>query len=139
MKRKAYHFSQEGKEKLIERLKSFLRSRAEVVFAYVFGSFVEEDTFHDIDIGIYLAEIPQERSTQYGLTLSQALSSELRIPVDARILNFVPTSFLYHVIRGRLIIERDEEVSAKLAERTIQKYLDMKPLVYRGIKEAFGG
>jgi predicted nucleotidyltransferase len=139
MKQKAYQFSGEGKENLIERLKDFLRSRDEVVFAYVFGSFLEEETFHDIDIGIYLSEIPQEQSTQYGLALSQILSSNLRIPVDVRILNFAPASFFYHVIRGKLIIDKDEEISAKLTERTIQRYLDLKPLVYRGIKEAFGG
>jgi len=139
MKRKAYQLGREGKEKLIERLRDFLRSRDEVVFAYVFGSFLEEETFHDIDIGIYLSEIPQEESTQYGLALSQTLSSNLRIPVDARVLNFAPVSFLYHVIRGKLIIERDEELSTTLAEQTIQRYLDLKPLVYRGMKEAFGG
>jgi len=139
MKRKAYQLGREGKEKLIERLRDFLRSRDEVVFAYVFGSFLEEETFHDIDIGIYLSEIPQEESTQYGLALSQTLSSNLRIPVDVRVLNFAPVSFLYHVIRGKLIVERDEEVSTTLVEQTIQRYLDLKPLVYRGMKEAFGG
>ena len=139
MKRKAYQLGREGKEKLIERLRDFLRSRDEVVFAYVFGSFLEEETFHDIDIGIYLSEIPQEESTQYGLALSQTLSSNLRIPVDVRVLNFAPVSFLYHVIRGKLIVERDEEVSTTLVEQTIQRYLDLKPLVCRGMKEAFGG
>ena len=139
MKRKAYQFSREGKEKLIERLKDFLGSRDEVVFAYVFGSFLEEEAFHDIDIGIYLSEITQEQSTPYGLALSQTLSNKLRIPVDARVLNFAPASFLYHVIRGKLIIERNEEVSAQITEQTVQRYLDLKPLIYRGIKEAFGG
>jgi uncharacterized protein len=139
MKRKVYRLSREGKEKLIERLRDFLQSRDEVVFAYVFGSFLEEETFHDIDVGVYLSEIPQEQSTQYGLVLSQTLSSGLRVPVDTRVLNFAPASFLYHVIRGKLILERDEEVAAKFTEQTIQRYLDLKPLVYRGIKEAFGG
>jgi predicted nucleotidyltransferase len=139
MKRKGYQVSPEGKEGLIERLGDFLRSRDEIAFAYVFGSFLEEETFHDIDTGVYLSEIPPEQSTQYGLVLSQTLSSSLRIPVDARVLNFAPASFLYHVIRGKLILERDEEVSAKFTERTIQRYLDLKPLIYRGIKEAFGG
>lgn len=139
MKRKAYQFSQEGKGKLIERLKDFLRGRDEIVFAYVFGSFAEEEAFHDIDIGIYLSEISQEQSTQYGLALSQAISNRLRIPVDARVLNFAPASFLYQVIRGKLIIERNEEISARIREQTVQRYLDLKPLIYRGIKEAFGG
>lgn len=139
MKRKAYQFSQEGKGKLIERLKDFLRGRDEIVFAYVFGSFAEEEAFHDIDIGIYLSEISQEQSTQYGLALSQAISNRLRIPVDARVLNFAPASFLYQVIRGKLIIERNEEILARIREQTVQRYLDLKPLIYRGIKEAFGG
>ena len=48
MKRKAYQFSREGKEKLIGRLQGFLRSRDEVVLAYVFGSFVEEKNFQNL-------------------------------------------------------------------------------------------
>ncbi len=139
MKRKAYHCSEETKNKRIGDLQDFLRGRDEVVFAYIFGSFVEEETFHDIDLGIYLSELIPHRHTSYGLALSQALSNRLRIPVDVRILNSAPASFLYHVIRGKLLIERDEEVSARIAEQTIQRYLDLKPLIYRGIKEAFGG
>jgi predicted nucleotidyltransferase len=139
MKQKAYRISREAKAKSIEDLKRLLRGREEIVFAYVYGSFVEEEKFHDIDIGLYLSEIAPEPFTQYGLVLSQTLSNELGIPVDVRILNFAPTSFLYHVIRGKLIIEKDEEVTAQFIEQIIRKYLDIKPLIYRGLKEAFGG
>jgi uncharacterized protein len=137
MNRKAYRFSQEEKQNQIALIQSILRGYDEIVFAYVFGSFVEEETFHDIDVGIFLSEIPSENHISYCLVLSQTLSNKLQIPVDVRILNSAPASFLYHVIRGKLIVDRDEEVSAQVMEKTIQRYLDLKPLIYRGIKEAY--
>jgi predicted nucleotidyltransferase len=139
MKRKAFHSSQEEREKIIEELTDLLRNRSEVVFAYVFGSFAEGMPFHDLDVGIYLTKIAREQVTEYGLALSQTLSNELKIPVDARILNFAPVLFLYHVIRGKLIFERDEEVRTRVVEQTIPRYLDLKPIILRGVKEAFGG
>jgi predicted nucleotidyltransferase len=138
MKRKAYRLSQEGKEQRVALLQSILRSKEEIVFAYVYGSFIEGEAFHDIDVGIFLSEIPPENYLPYGLSLSQLLSSKLQIPVDVRILNLAPASFRYHVIRGKLIFERDEEVSAQVIEKTVQRYLDLKPFIYRGIKEAYG-
>jgi len=57
--------------------------------------------------------------------------------VDIRVLNFAPVSFLYEVIRGNLIFERNEEIRIRVVEQTIQRYLDLKPMILRGIKEAF--
>jgi predicted nucleotidyltransferase len=139
MRRKAFHSSPEERNNLMEHLAGILSKRGEIVFAYVFGSFSEGLPFHDIDVGIYLTAITEEQATQYSLDLGQILSSRLRIPVDVRLLNFAPISFLYHVIRGKRVFERDEKTSSQVVEQTIQKYLDLKPLIRRGIKEAFGG
>jgi len=95
--------------------------------------------FHDIDVGVYVPEITPDEATDHGITLSQTLSKALRISVDVRVLNFAPVSFLYHVIRGTLIFERDEEIRTHVVERTIQRYLDLKALIQQGVKEAFGG
>jgi hypothetical protein len=110
-----------------------------VAFAYLYGSFSEGGLFRDIDVGLYFSAIPKELVTESGITMSQILTRELEIPVDVRILNFAPVSFLYHVIRGNLIFERDEEARARVVEKTIQKYLDLKPMIREGLKEAFGG
>ena len=59
--------------------------------------------------------------------------------MDVRILNLAPLSFLYHVIRGKLIFEKDEEIRVRVVEQTIARYLDLKPIIWKGIKEAFGG
>ena len=139
MRQKVYRFSQEERERLIGHLLGILENHGEVVFSYVFGSFAEGEPFHDIDIGIYLSDITNEQSTPYSLALSQDLSTRLQVPADVRILNFAPVSFLYQVIRGRLVSERNEEIRLRIVERTIQRYLDLKPIIRRGVKEAFGG
>lgn len=139
MRRKAFHSSPEERTNFIEHLAGILSNRGEIVFAYVFGSFADGLPFHDIDVGIYLTEILEEQVTPYSLALGQILSSSLRIPVDVRLLNFAPVSFLYHVILGKRIFERDEKIRTQVVEQTIQKYLDLKPLIRIGVKEAFGG
>jgi predicted nucleotidyltransferase len=123
---------------LVQHLVENLKSHNEVIFAYLFGSFVEDLPFHDIDIGVYLSIIREEESTFFSLDLSQTLSIRLKIPVDVRVLNFASIPFLYHVIRGNLILERDEEIRLHFVERITARYLDLKPLLLKGTKEAFG-
>jgi uncharacterized protein len=138
MKQKTYTLSQRQKEELSGLLEGVLRDHGEIVFAYLYGSFAEDRPFHDIDVGIYLSGVGQEESTFYSLALSQAFSKEVRVPVDVRVLNFAPLSFVYHVIRGNLIFDRNEELRAHVVTQTVTKYLDLKPIIHRGIKEAFG-
>jgi hypothetical protein len=57
--------------------------------------------------------------------------------MDARILNVAPLSFLYHVLRGRLLYCRDDAVLSEVMERAVSRYLDLAPLVRRGTVEAF--
>jgi hypothetical protein len=137
MKQKVLILGEDEKRPLIEQLAAALQNRDEVVFAYIYGSFAEGLPFHDIDVGVYTLEITEEESTNYSLILGQILSKELQVPVDIRVLNFAPVSFLYEVIRGNLIFERNEEIRIRVVEQTIQRYLDLKPMILRGIKEAF--
>jgi uncharacterized protein len=138
VKHKTYHLDREERIRLVQHLVENLKSHNEVIFAYLFGSFVEDLPFHDIDIGVYLSIIREEESTFFSLDLSQTLSIRLKIPVDVRVLNFASIPFLYHVIRGNLILERDEEIRLNFVERITARYLDLKPLLLKGTKEAFG-
>ena len=138
MKQKVYYLEQEERKRLMKYLTEVLKKRNDVVFAYVYGSFAEGLPFHDIDVGVYISEIRKEESTLYSLELAQRFSNELRIPIDVRVLNFAPVLFLYHVIQGNLISERNEEIRMHFVEQIVQRYLDLKPLVRRAVKEAFG-
>lgn len=140
MKEKLFRCTAEWREKILMALREALEARQEVVFAYVYGSFLEDRPFHDIDIGVYFQEyIAQvaKLSIDLAFELEDALMRSLcRFPVDVRVLNGAPVSFCYHVLRGRLLFCRDEEMRVRWAERIISRYLDLKPLRYRALKEA---
>jgi len=136
-KNSAFMLSDEEKRDIMERFAGYMESRKEISFAYIYGSFVEEIPFHDIDVGIYISEIKKESTTPYALDLAHFFSNALRIRTDVYVLNYAPVLFLYHVIKGRLIFERDENRRACVVENTIRGYLDIKPMIHRSIKEAF--
>lgn len=135
--KKSLILSDKKKRDIIKCIAEYIRSRDEISFAYIYGSFVENIPFHDIDLGIYVAEIDKKSATPYALELANFISNELNITTDVYILNYAPFLFMYHVIKGRLIFERDEDLRVSIVENTIRRYLDIKPVIRRSIKEAF--
>ncbi len=139
MKTKTYHLSREKKELIIKQLTDAVKDRSNVVFAYVYGSFAEgtDVIVHDIDVGVYVTGISKEAATRYSLDMAYDLSKKTKLPVDVAVLNFAPIPFLYHVIRCFAFFVRDENLMSQVVESTVMRYLDLKPLIRRGIKEAF--
>lgn len=134
----SYAITHEQRERLTIRLSEILSLSKAIEFAYLYGSAIDQDAVHDIDVGIYLDEAS---SLEQSLTLSADLASHLtaviRIPVDVRILNHTPTTFLYHVLRGRLLMCQNEPILTTLMEDVARRYLDMAPLLRLATKEAF--
>jgi predicted nucleotidyltransferase len=114
-----------------------LASDRRISFAYLYGSFGEPQAFHDIDVGVYLEDMQSDQFSVIALELSQRLSDTARMPVDVRVLNVAPVSFVYHVLRGNLLFSPNEAVLAEIMERTVARYLDIAPLLRRGALEAF--
>jgi predicted nucleotidyltransferase len=137
MKNKIYRLNHEERKQRVEQLIEILGKQDQIAFAYLYGSFAEDLPFHDIDVGVYAEGIGEKETTSYSIRLSEMISSELGLPVDVRVLNFAPVTFLYHVFRGDLIHEKNELIRSQVMERTIQRYLDLRPILYRGMKEAF--
>lgn len=120
---------------IIEHLISELAAEHDILFAFLYGSFLEPGVFHDVDVGIYLRSV--ERGAILALDLAERLSTRIGIPTDVRILNAAPIPFLYHVLRGRLLLNRDEDLLGEIMERTVSRYLDITPLLRHSTKEAF--
>ena len=119
------------------RLAAALSADARICFAYLHGSFLGDEPFHDIDAGIFLAP-SVEKSSTVALELAARLTALAGLPVDVRILNMAPTSFLYHVLKGELLLVRDEDTLASVFESTVMRYLDMAPRLLQATREAFG-
>ncbi len=98
-----HHMNREERDRIEQCLATELERDRSVVFAYLYGSFVEAQPFHDIDVGVYLENVRADRLSATGLDLVQRLSDRVGVPVVVRILNVAPVSFGYHVLRGQLV------------------------------------
>ena len=107
--------------------------------AYVYGSFVMADKFRDIDIAVYLKQIPStplhvelELETELGNIIKNYL-------VDVRILNNAPLSFRYNVIKsGKPIVVVDDDARTDFEEATLSNYFDFSPFRKMYLKETLG-
>lgn len=132
-----YKIDSEKRERLEQQLATELGRDEDVVFAYLYGSFAEMQPFHDIDVGVYLDTKDQGRLAGKALDIAQCLTERLGFPADVRPLNAAPATFLHHVLRGTLILSRDDRLLEQVIEDTIRRYLDIAPLLRHSTKEAF--
>jgi predicted nucleotidyltransferase len=137
MKHTRYTIQPEARELLVCRLTAELEKESAVVFAYLHGSLLDSEAVHDVDVGLYLCESGAERGAAVASALSVRLSIIAGLPVDVRVLNEAPLSFVYHVLRGRLLFCRDEDLLTAMLEDVARRYLDLAPLLHQGTKDAF--
>ena len=80
---------------------------------------MEERPFRDIDIGVYLAHGTRAggdivEAALYAEELSVELSRLVGLPVDVVVLNHAPAWLLHRALRGRVILDRDPVLRARL-------------------------
>ncbi|MCP9452101.1 MAG: nucleotidyltransferase domain-containing protein [Nitrospira sp.] len=102
----------------------------------VYGSVLESDRGHDMDVGIFLDDTTCARQMNTVDALSVALTATVGVPVDVRVLNEAPPSFLYHVLRGRLVLCRNETFLTDWLEEVSLRYLDLAPFLRSSTKDA---
>jgi predicted nucleotidyltransferase len=137
MKRTQYKIQPETREALVRRLAEELAKEHTIRFAYLYGSVLDSDTVHDVDVGLYLREPEDATSAATSIDLSNRLTAIVGMPVDVRVLNEAPLTFMYHVLRGRLLVYHDEECLTETLEDVARRYLDLAPLLRQGTKDAF--
>ncbi|MFQ6137143.1 MAG: nucleotidyltransferase domain-containing protein [Candidatus Hydrothermarchaeales archaeon] len=136
---KAHQLSKKEKEEIKNSLNSILAGRGEVVFAYLYGSFLSANWFRDVDIAVHIDEkgVSRKEALEYEIALSLELEKELHLPVDVKLLNYAPLSFRYDVTKGEVIFSRDEETRFSFIEETWYRYLDYAPVEREFIGEMF--
>jgi predicted nucleotidyltransferase len=125
------------KEKLLRLLKEVLAKDERVIFAYIYGSFVKEQSFRDIDIGIYIKnseENPLVISPDIKTHLSRVVKREnmdfTADQFDVQIINHAPFTFLKRVFKeGILLVDRDPELRTDLVEYVSSKYRECAGLL----------
>jgi predicted nucleotidyltransferase len=99
------------RQQLVARLVDLLSAHTEIDFAYIFGTFVEEMPYHDVDVAVFLfpAATSMTDLFEYEMKLSTELTLALHMSVDVHVLNGVPMGVRYTVVQGDLLFARDEE------------------------------
>lgn len=127
-------------KKVIEgAIREVLRKHEEISFAYLHGSFIKGDAFHDIDVAVYLERMPAS-ILEYELQMETELKRAVRRHViDVRVLNTAPLSFKYNVIKdGIILLVKNDDKRADFQETTIAACLDFSPYYNIYLEETLG-
>lgn len=122
----------------IERkIKNILNAQREIIFVYLYGSFLSSKNFRDIDIAVYLKnKISFGFVVDLELKLSKVLNLSFDI-FDIRILNGIledPDAFsLLYLDRlfreGKLIVNKDKEFLGGFLEKYSNRYREAEALI----------
>jgi predicted nucleotidyltransferase len=112
---------------------SYLRSRKEVLAAYIFGSVASGTQRADSDVDIALLvtdKVIQGDALQYRLNAIRDLMGILkRDDVDLILLNQAPPLLAHRVLsKGKLILERSASARVAFQVRAVNRYLDTQPM-----------
>lgn len=132
MVKKRMRMSIDQKETVINKIKEYLNKRQEVLFAYIFGSFVKSEEFSDVDIALY---VNGEFSFKYEFEIEDNLEKILNLPVDVRVINNAPVSFAYGVLKDGLLI-KDNDVRTDFQMLKFKEYMDYVHLRDEYIRDA---
>ena len=126
-----------NKERVLKLIEDVLIKDERVVFAYAFGSFLKDEPFRDIDIGIYIKD-PQVNpfiiSSDLKTEISR-LSKQKQMDFDAdqfdvRVVNDAPFTFLFRVFtEGKLLLDRDSDLRTDVIEQVSLKYRECTGLL----------
>ena len=127
------------KSAVVDSVKRALDKRLEISFAYLHGSFAKDGDFRDIDVAIYLKDVPAS-PLEYEIALeTEIMRAVAGYPIDVRVLNNAPLSFRYHVIKeGLPLIVRNDDTRSDFQEATLAQYFDFAPFRALYLKEALG-
>ena len=116
---KFYELSLEEKRKIINKLKEMLKRYKEVLLAIIYGSFLKDYPFRDIDIALYIDQNIDPLG--YKFLLEKELSEKIRYPIDVKILNYAPAWFVLEVFRsGRILLDK-LGIAEKIYKKSIRR------------------
>ena len=98
--------------------------------AYVFGSYINNDDFNDIDVALLISnELNPYASFKFEMMVARELERRItpRFEFDVKILNHSPIEFQYGVLKGgKAVFLRDITENVEYESKSILNYLDFQ-------------
>jgi predicted nucleotidyltransferase len=134
-----YSIDTKKREEIAKKIKRTLQKENDVVFVFLFGSFLNAPSFRDIDVGVYMKDIRKENDSNLEVELAEKISKEINLPIDiieVHILNFAPISFLNNVFsRGKMLFTKDGEFMSGLIEKSSLSAVVNEHIANQSLKE----
>jgi hypothetical protein len=127
---------------LIDRLKIFFAVRQEVVFAWLFGSYVSghNNGNSDIDIAIYLKDQALLGDSDWYLGMKSDIMALTHKEVDLIVLNSAKPLVKHAAnMKKVMLLSRDPQFEAEYSLRVIREYNDVRWWARRSRQHLLGG
>ncbi len=122
---KTWRIPDEEKRRVESILAEAAAGEPDVVFAYLYGSFLEGEAFRDVDIAAFLDPLPAPPGPQKAALRQAGLS----LLVDVQVLNATPPAFRFAAIRPcRILLCRDEDRHADFEASTWSESFEIRRL-----------
>jgi hypothetical protein len=125
--------NEKNRTEIFDILKKVMEKDKEVLFAYLYGSYVQ-DSVHfqsDIDLGVYLkpSDIKEYIKKEEELTIE--LVTKIHMDrIDLRILNVLPLLLQYNILKdGIPIFVRDDKERVDFETRVMNRFFELKPYI----------
>ena len=113
------------KEEIEKSITQYLRKQPDILFVYLFGSFIERESYRDIDVAVYFQ--PDIKLLRQG-ELIAGLELMTKVDIDLIRLNRLykkRPAFAYEILKkGRVIINKNQEIHHLYKSKTLRYYLD---------------
>ncbi len=127
-----------SKEEIVPVVREMLEGRAEILFAYFFGSFVEETKFRDLDIGVFVTEPALVADgLNYSLRLSGDLENKTGYAVDVILMNSAPDHLIHSISKGAVLVNRNETCREEFFASSWSRYMDFRPIRHQALADLF--
>jgi len=118
-----YVVSREEREAIVAKVREVLEDEG-VLLAILFGSFVELDSFRDIDLAVYTRDY---EDLSFIFRLANRLEEELGYPVDVVPLNIIPPRFRHYILtKGVVIVEEKPGLYEALLTQAMDEIEELK-------------
>ena len=119
-----------NKKEVIDEIGKIISEFDYVSIAYVFGSYIHNDDFNDIDVALLISnELDPYTRFKFEMQVARELERRIkpRFEFDVKILNHAPIEFQYEVLKkGKAVFLRDRTENVEYESQTILNYLDFQ-------------
>jgi predicted nucleotidyltransferase len=123
-----------AKKEIVELVNQYVTARREIVFAHLFGSIHESDTFNDVDLGVYVDDSISD-GFAYAFDMSMELEKLLHCRVDVILLNNAPDHLIHSISKGEVVLNRDVDVRVDFITASWSRYFDIQPKRLQAIND----